>query len=48
MFHLIKAFKFLCQVSEFSIKIGFQLEFNFASRVLFHLSFLIFVSNKLI
>ena len=45
MFHLIKAFKFLCQVSEFSIKIGFQLEFNFALCGPFNLRFLIFCAK---
>ena len=48
MSHLIKNFKFLNQVNSFSVKIGFQLEFNFTTRVLFNRNFLFFVPNELI
>ena len=48
MSYLIKNFKILNQVSYFSVKIGFQLEFNFTVRVSSNQIFLIFVPNELI
>ena len=48
MSYLIKIFKILNQVGYFSVKIGFQLEFNFTVRVSSNRNFLIFVPNELI